>query len=283
MQRELLAKMLSHARYVFSILKRAEEHPVNTLRFLHRDANRRVYWKNTSVKREEFIAFVTRENRRNKIAELLEELRCSEFFQELTEKMSPMLARARVKTQRGWISYGLISDHSSGDFGAVLYLIVRSLKPEIVVETGVANGESSAFILGAMETNKQGRLYSIDLPPKQEEIFDDKASYLMPPGKKVGWLVSKSLRHRWTLILEPAEEALPHLVQHLNTIDIFLHDSLHTYNHMMFEFSTVWPHLRAGGVLLSDDVSGHRNPFHDFANKVSKLLFHYYDLGAIVK
>lgn len=267
-------------RYGFNILKRAK-HPVQTLRFLNRDIKKRLYWENTAVKREKFIAFTTRETELRKITELLEELRCSDFYQELTQKTSPLLTR--IKTSKGWTSYGLISDHGPLDFGAVLYLIIRLLKPQIVVETGVANGESSAYILGAMETNKQGHLYSIDLPPKKGEFFDDKASYLIPPGKKVGWLVSKSLRHRWTLILKSAEEALPQLVQHLGMIDIFLHDSLHTYNHMMFEFSTVWPHLCTRGVLLSDDVSGHRNPFLDFADKVSRPLRHYYSLGAIIK
>jgi len=46
----------------------------------------------------------------------------------------------------------------------ILYVIVRLLKPEKVVETGVAAGVSSAFILEAMDDNGIGTLYSIDLP-----------------------------------------------------------------------------------------------------------------------
>ena len=38
-----------------------------------------------------------------------------------------------------------------------MYLLVRVLKPEIVVETGVAQGAVSAHILEAFERNKKGR------------------------------------------------------------------------------------------------------------------------------
>jgi len=50
-------------------------------------------------------------------------------------------------------------------------------------------------------------------------------------------------------------------------MSIFIHDSLHTYANMTWEFQTVWPYLRAGGVLISDDVDGH-SAFSDFVSQV---------------
>jgi predicted O-methyltransferase YrrM len=50
--------------------------------------------------------------------------------------------------------------------GPIIYTIIRCLKPRIVIETGVANGASSTFILSALEKNNLGKLYSIDLPSK---------------------------------------------------------------------------------------------------------------------
>jgi predicted O-methyltransferase YrrM len=47
--------------------------------------------------------------------------------------------------------------------GTALYVLVRIFKPEVVVETGVANGVSSSFILKALDQNSRGKLYSIDL------------------------------------------------------------------------------------------------------------------------
>src|SRR5579863_10306843 len=83
------------------------------------------------------------------------------------------------------------------DFGAdlyakkvlVQYAAIRALRPEIVVETGVANGVSSSYILLALEKNQLGSLHSIDIGA---------ANYL-PPGKTVGWTVPQFLRHRWDL------------------------------------------------------------------------------------
>ena len=52
----------------------------------------------------------------------------------------------------------------------------------------------------------------------------------------------------------------------MSGIDLFFHDSLHTYAHMMFEFGTVWPFLKSGSVLLSHDVHWNR-AFRHFARQ----------------
>ena len=46
----------------------------------------------------------------------------------------------------------------------LLYLLVRSLRPERIVETGVWYGWSSRAILTALHANARGQLTSIDLP-----------------------------------------------------------------------------------------------------------------------
>jgi len=51
----------------------------------------------------------------------------------------------------------------------------------------------------------------------------------------------------------------------MKTIDIFIHDSLHTPQTMKYEFEKAWPYLRAGGLLVSDDVEGN-SAFVDFVN-----------------
>jgi predicted O-methyltransferase YrrM len=45
-----------------------------------------------------------------------------------------------------------------------IYVIIRVLKPNIIVETGVANGASSFYILLALKRNKKSHLFSIDFP-----------------------------------------------------------------------------------------------------------------------
>lgn len=123
------------------------------------------------------------------------------------------------------------------------YLMCRLLEPEVVVETGVAYGVSSAFILKALEQNGRGTLHSIDLPPPglQSEEFR-------------GIAVPGSLRERWTLHEGAGKRVLPGLLEGLGTLDLFLHDSLHTHRNMLREFGLVWPYLEPGGVTLADDV-----------------------------
>jgi len=65
--------------------------------------------------------------------------------------------------------------------GRFLYKLVRTLHPKIVVETGVANGISSSFILKALSENSSGRLYSIDLHYRE--------GVAVPPGRKLGWVI----------------------------------------------------------------------------------------------
>jgi len=49
----------------------------------------------------------------------------------------------------------------------------------------------------------------------------------------------------------------------MKSIDIFIHDSLHTPQTMKYEFEKAWPFVRAGGLLISDDVEGN-SAFVDF-------------------
>lgn len=147
----------------------------------------------------------------------------------------------------------------------VLYLITKMLKPKIVVETGVATGGgSTTSILLAMEENKEGNLYSIDLPSSQR--LEDGNIYVLA-DKEVGYEVPPNLRHRWNLVLGDSRNELPRLLRKLGEIDIFIHDSLHTEKHMMWEYETAWPFLKPGGVLVSHDIS---IAFIQFAGKVGR-------------
>ena len=80
-------------------------------------------------------------------------------------------------------------------------------------------------------------------------------------------MMVKILRDRWTLILGKVEEKLPKLLEELGNIDVFYHDSLHTYEHMMFEYKLAWRKLNKGGLLISDNMDLN-NAFKDFCKDV---------------
>ncbi len=133
--------------------------------------------------------------------------------------------------------------------GTMLYVICRKLRPETVVETGVASGISSSYILCALETNGSGGLHSIDLPWGRT-------------GES-GWLIPEYLRHRWQLLEGRSSEKLPPLLEKLGEIDIFFHDSDHSYRNMLREFETAWARLKTGGLLLSHNID-YNDAFSDF-------------------
>lgn len=145
--------------------------------------------------------------------------------------------------------------------GVYLYSILRKVKPDVAVETGVANGFSTAFSLLALQRNGDGQLYSIDLPREvgrdyqQGEFYDGTGQTGFPPGKEPGWLIPDDLREPWTLILGRSDEELPRLLHQVGTIDSFMHDSEHSFDCMWFEYNEAWAALREGGVLISDDVN----------------------------
>jgi predicted O-methyltransferase YrrM len=150
-----------------------------------------------------------------------------------------------------YFKYGMMSPLNL----EILYLVIRTTKPNIVVETGICSGSSSLFILAALD---RGKLYSIDLPPHvSEERF-------YPKNLKIGWLVPTNLKKKWSIILGDSKVVLPELLAKLGSIDVFLHDSLHTYEHMMFEFKTAWKYLKQPKIIISDDVNAN-NAFYDFA------------------
>ncbi len=66
------------------------------------------------------------------------------------------------------------------------------------------------------------------------------------------------LRESWSLNIGSAQKLLPKLLKQEGSLDMFVHDSLHTYEHMRWEFATVWKALQPGGVLIADDISGNR-------------------------
>lgn len=122
-----------------------------------------------------------------------------------------------------------------------LWCLVRRIQPRRVVETGVAHGVTSRFILEALRS-VGGRLWSIDLPP----------SWAPQKHREIGVAVSD--RSHWSLILGSTRQCLPGLLQDLGAIDMFIHDSEHTWRNMLFEMSIAWKALRPGGALVVDDI-----------------------------
>jgi predicted O-methyltransferase YrrM len=184
--------------------------------------------------------------------------RAREIRQFLQEPSSTPDFAAHLRECEGAFRQGF----SSADLWAkkvlVQYAAVRAFRPEVIVETGVASGVSSSYLLLALERNQKGTLHSV-------EIND--ASYL-PQGKEVGWIVPQRLRDRWQLHIGDSAAILPSLLHELGEVDIFIHDSLHTYEYMKFEFQIAGPYIKRGGLLFADDALWN-SAFSEFAQAVN--------------
>jgi len=153
--------------------------------------------------------------------------------------------------------------------GPILYVLCRAVKPLYVVETGVASGVSSTFILQALEDNHKGELFSIDLPDPNVKT-------------ETGWIIPEQLRSRWHLTVGKTQDKLVPILEDLKIIDMFLHDSEHSYENMIWEYRNSWLYLSPGGLLLSDDINSN-NAFSDFSKEVKRIPVRFNLLGGIRK
>lgn len=135
---------------------------------------------------------------------------------------------------------------SEGAMGAIdcatLYGLTRWLRPTVIVESGGYIGMSSAFILRALadEQLMAAKLYSIEWSEEceqgaliPEELRSASGGFVPMRGKVEDFLKRNELP---------------------SSIDMFLHDSSHSYRHMLWEFRQFWPRLRDGGLLATHDV-----------------------------
>ncbi|GAA1269261.1 hypothetical protein GCM10009665_67250 [Kitasatospora nipponensis] len=144
-------------------------------------------------------------------------------------------------------TYGQYSDADESLARAVWCTVVHR-RAEVVVETGVARGVISRFVLAALEQNGGGHLWSVDLPHPFERSLHD----------QTGAAVPERYRPSWTYIEGSSRRRLPRLTRELGRVDVFVHDSLHTARNTRFEMGRIAEVLAPDGVMLIDDISTHQ-------------------------
>jgi methyltransferase family protein len=112
------------------------------------------------------------------------------------------------------------------------YALVRAAQPELIVETGTHLGLGSCAIAAALLRNGHGRLTTIDIDPQ------------------AGYLIVEP----WANVIDRHTGSSIEVLAGLTDVDMFLHDSLHTYDYETEELTTVEPNLRPNAIILSDNA-----------------------------
>jgi hypothetical protein len=118
---------------------------------------------------------------------------------------------------------------------AVLYLLVRALKPTLMLETGTFKGYSTAEIARAIQQNGSGHLVTVDLAEQTGQVVPD---VLLP----------YVTFHRG----KPSKEFATTLGT--NRLDIFFHDSLHTFMNTLGELIWFSDNYAPGCVIVCHDA-----------------------------
>jgi len=147
--------------------------------------------------------------------------------------------------------------------GEFLYKFITEQDLKLVVETGVSWGFSSCYFLEALEKTT-GDLVSIE-------------KYLMEKRARV---VPDRLYSRWEIIEDSSKSALPGLFEKIGKIDLFWHDSDHSYVNQLFEYRVAKPMARFIG---SHDIHRRdRCAWDTFKNEVNhRLIFEDKEFGLL--
>ncbi len=111
------------------------------------------------------------------------------------------------------------------------YAIVRATKPNLVVESGTEKGLGSVILSEALLQNGSGRLITIDIDPNS------------------GWLIMDRHLQNTERIIDSSLAVLEHLEQ----VDLFIHDSDHRLDYETKEYELVGLRLSDTGYILSDN------------------------------
>ena len=141
----------------------------------------------------------------------------------------------------------------------LLYFIVRKFKPVNILETGVAIGYSSCFILAGIEKNSIGKLFSSDF--HFLGVKDSK--------KYIGFLpIQLDFCKNWTLLTEGDEYNIPKFLDKIgkDKIDLFHYDSDKSYRGKWNAVNLINNNTHNETIYIFDDIQDDFF-FRDFVKK----------------
>jgi len=165
----------------------------------------------------------------------------SKLYDEILFDIKSIEKEANIKLSKLNILLG-----GGGNY-TLLYFLIRKLKPNIVVETGVAAGWSSLSILRALKKNDKGKLYSSDFPYFRLEN----------PEQYIGYLAkNEANKSDWYLDIRGDDVAIHEILKKIgnNDIDLFHYDSDKSYSGRDKALKNLYPKINPKTVIIFDDI-----------------------------
>lgn len=151
--------------------------------------------------------------------------------------------------------------------GKALYVLTRLTKPESIVEIGVANGMSTAYILGALDDEGIDEdavtIHAIDRPQFAHQIRERRGRFglegrggIIPDRKEVGWLAPNRTKQKYNYQLHVGDftHILDDILELSDGLDLAIYDASKDPEEMRFAYDRCLERLQDGGILVSDDV-----------------------------
>jgi hypothetical protein len=113
------------------------------------------------------------------------------------------------------------------------YALVRIMRPNVVVETGVDKGLGSVLLCAALLRNGTGRYYGTDINPAAGYFLRDKYA-------AVGEILYG--------------DSIASLRKLISPIDFFINDSDHSADYELEEYNVILDKLTAGAIVIGDNA-----------------------------
>ncbi len=136
------------------------------------------------------------------------------------------------------------------------YVLVRLLRPRVIVESGVDKGLGACVLTAALVRNSAeghpGFYYGLDVDPA------------------AGWLLTGDYaRHGWLLVGNSIES-----LKEIDEIDLFVQDSDHSALHEAREYETLESRLTEGALVLADNAHVTQELF-EFARRTGRRFLYF--------
>ena len=123
--------------------------------------------------------------------------------------------------------------------GQVLYALVRTLKPQTIVEFSTSSGYSTTFTALALKRNGHGRVHTIDIDVEAQRAA-------------ARWLAQHDLMNCVEMHAGDCRDVVPRLLG--DHVDLVFIDTLHSFDIAEWYFAEVIPRLRADALVHIHDV-----------------------------